>query len=483
MYQRDYRRRLVSWLIVSIYVVLGIPLWYKLTTVPRSALPYGYIKDLHENAYMDVHMAIPVYLRSEVYKFPDIHDAVQLQVNHLLNSRSYKANWSLQILPWDEFTPENSQIVHLVLDQENGFQLPDTGLETIVYFNDEAVASNDLPFYVAQTLVEHVFQIEGESLSTTHEVRKNDVAISYSPTVHLSLSLLNGGGYPIYWDIDDALQNTITPFRRFMSPLVNFTVDTSITFYNDLNLHTLNDMQGGVSWEAISHALDLSELISRQHNTEASTLNLAIVYPDKDKSPEGLPWIESRDWKSFIVPQWGVVVINKLPLDPGSKLASDYLQTILRIFADNSLALLGISKSSMRQPGITLDSLKRVTIMENLQRAADTLWSLTKLAKQFEQMAIPKEVLDKVNTALKLRLEIVEALNDPFRGDTAFWTLLLSKSNELVSLCETSFFHGEMVQQNYFPQEHKVAVYLPLLGPLTLVTAMGFRSVNKRQTL
>lgn len=38
---------------------------------------------------------------------------------------------------------------------------------------------------------------------------------------------------------------------------------------------------------------------------------------------------------------------------------------------------------------------------------------------------------------------------------------------------ERAFFEKSMVGQLYFPDEHKVAVYLPLLGPVGVPLVMG----------
>lgn len=40
-------------------------------------------------------------------------------------------------------------------------------------------------------------------------------------------------------------------------------------------------------------------------------------------------------------------------------------------------------------------------------------------------------------------------------------------------------FWKMMVQQMYFPQEHKIAVYMPLLGPILIVMTMGLLRVVK----
>lgn len=45
---------------------------------------------------------------------------------------------------------------------------------------------------------------------------------------------------------------------------------------------------------------------------------------------------------------------------------------------------------------------------------------------------------------------------------------------------ERGFFEKSMVGQVYFPDEHKVAVYLPLLGPIGVPLLVGLLKEIKR---
>lgn len=487
-------RRLSAFSFVLCYVFIGIPLWYHLTTIYRAPLPKEYIEDLNENLHSDIHMVIPVYVKSDTYRFPDMCDAIQLQINAFLstsNENGGKVDWSIQIVPYEEgkVNSEEDYVVTLVLDEFSGLTIPYLTKETIVFFNDEAVVSNDLPFFVAQALIEHTFQLEWEHLSNpavnAKQTGSRDMAIGYDPDVHMSISLLTGDGYPVSWDIDKALQRYFTPLRELLSPLVNFTVDTGIEYFNDLNLHSLENVES-VSWNDLSHTLDLSDISSMNHYSEQTALNLAIVFPSMETG--ALEFINDTrkddEWRSFLVPQWGVIVVNKHPLPMNAHITEEYLAKVLYRFSNEIFRLLGLTDSSqeLQTPLITINSFKRLVTIQNLEKSIDTLWSLVKMTNHLQQMSIPKEVLEDVNNALELRLEIVELLNDPALGDDATWNTALRLSNKLVKICERAFFHKEMVQQTFFPQEHKIAVYLPLLGPITVVTFTGFIKTIKEMS-
>ncbi|GCE97887.1 GPI transamidase component [Zygosaccharomyces mellis] len=483
-------RKLIGVCLLALYLLLGVPVWYKLTTTYRAPLPIEYIHALHEDKLQDIHMVIPVYIKCDTYRFPDLHEAVQVQVNSLLNSKNQNVPWSLQLMPYDAKKLQDSNtskgadyhVVNLVLDGFVGFSLAYDAKETTVFFDDSSVITNDLPFFIAQTVVEHAFELEWSELSSEKSLKAtNSMAISYRPNIHVSISLLTGDGYPVSWEIDSTLKKYFSPLRKFLSPLVNFTVDTGILYYNDLNLHTLNTRKN-VTWQDLSHSIDLSELLSMNYFSESASLNLAVVFPSEQNCKHGLSFINDN-WDGFLVPQWGMIVVNKYPLKQNSSLTERYLTPIMYQFATNIFQLLGLKKDSQEliSPSITIDSFKRITILQNIHKAEETLWSLAKLTQAFQTMSIPKEVLRNVTEALELRLQIVDMLNDPFQGDDELWNRALILSNQLVELSEAAFFHGEMVQQNFFPQEHKLAVYLPLLGPITVVTFFGFIRLIKEK--
>ncbi|AGO12655.1 AaceriADR180Cp [[Ashbya] aceris (nom. inval.)] len=482
------RKASALWFLL-LYVLVGVPVWYQFTSIQRAHLPAQYIEQLRNNKSGDLHMVIPVYLRSPSHKFPDLHDAVQAQVNHVLKKQDKKVEWSLQVLPYEESVDLNKEYtVSLLPDSTSGFILPFGSRETLVYYDKDTIRQNDLPFFIAQTLVEHTFEHEWRRLDRGYQPAElqegvRNMAVDYSPQMHLSVSLLTGDGHPVSWDIADVSQKYLTPLRELLSPLVNFTVDTAVTYFNSLNLDKLKGAQS-LSANELAHTVDLSDLSSANYYQEPSALHLAILFPSADTGP--LLFINSsRHWQSFLVPQWGTLIINDRPLPENAHLGEDYLAPIMHRFSRELFTLLGITETpdSKHSPQLVLDSAQRLTILENLNKSVETLWSLVKMTDNLPQMSIPQDVLDNVKHALALRLEVVELLNDPHKVNSSdIWAEALVKSNRLAALCEKAFFHKEMVQQNFLPQEHKVAVYLPLLGPLTIVTFAGCFKVLTEHT-
>ena len=466
--------------LLFIYIFIGFPLWYKLTTVYRAPLPRSYIESLHENKLNDIQISIPVFIKSEWYNFPDLWAATQLEVDHYLKERKLRVPFTLKLMPYNESFIEEAKAhgkhfhtVHISPGDFIYFTSAYDSLDSYVFTNDRGIVENDLPYFVAQTLIGHNFKLEWDSFAEGDFRENNSLAINYNPNVHVNLALLKGDGGPAMWEVRDTVVEYFTPLRQLLSPIFNFTVDTSIVYFNDLNLDALADAESEEAESMLSHIVDLSELSSMNYYNETVALNIALVFPKQE-----LEWVERdsdqrfhTEWKFFEVPQWGSIAVNAFPLEDDTVVTDGFLASPMYTFTNELCELLGIIPigSSSNSPLQAIESFKRVKTIENIEKAQETLWSLIKLTERFQQMAIPKEVQQDVEAALDKRLEILSILNDPERGDDTSWNEALFLSNELVQLAERAFFQGEMLQQNFFPQEHKFAVYMPLMGPLTVV--------------
>ena len=489
-------RRLVLLCFIGIYLLLGLPLWYKLTSVYRSAIPIDYIRELSANKYKDIHVSIPLYVDiGNENHYPDFTSDLQKLVDKKVESGSKTVDWSVNVLKLTkqvEMEAANDSTLYHILKLVPGETLllieNDNSTVSTINYNYNELKYQDLLTYVSNELFEIVFALEWKLFSNNMESQHDAVAISYNPNIHLTVSLLTGDGNLVSWEIDEAMKKYVSPLRSMLSSIYNITVDTSIVYFNDLNLPELNTLDT-ITQQDISYKIDLSEVLSSNNHAEDINLNLAIVFPSKTKAPEGLKFINSTSsiidgvevlskWESFLVPQWGALIINKYPLLTNLSLTDTYLKPVIFKFSEDLLKLLNISYD--KNPSIStfnmLDSFKRYTTIRNIYKSVETMESLVKLTQAFEQMSIPEDVLKNINHAIKLRKQIIKLLNNSRMQGNFIWDSALQLSNELVKVCESAFFDGEMVQQNFFPQEHKMAVYFPLLGPISMVILLGIIS-------
>ncbi len=100
--------------------------------------------------------------------------------------------------------------------------------------------------------------------------------------------------------------------------------------------------------------------------------------------------------------------------------------------------------------------------------------SLAKLTVALPSIAIPETVSSAVDTTLSHLRYTCNALKEG-RFEEA-----LENARTAEAEAERGFFEKSMVGQVYFPDEHKVAVYLPLLGPVGVPLVMSALKEAKR---
>lgn len=100
--------------------------------------------------------------------------------------------------------------------------------------------------------------------------------------------------------------------------------------------------------------------------------------------------------------------------------------------------------------------------------------SLARLTESLPSIPIPANVASSVSTTLSHLSATCSHLREG-RFNAALATARVAENE-----AERSFFEKTMVGQVYFPDEHKVAVYLPLLGPIGVPLVVGLIKEVKR---
>lgn len=306
--------------------------------------------------------------------------------------------------------------------------------------------------------------------------RRTTRAFKYAPAYHLTFSLFTPGAAPSAWDIDKALEEYISPLLRPLSSISDFTIDTQVqlfasfspsiagpTFNTEKNHWTLHygDLTGFVN----AAEWPLSPSIG-----EGPTINFVLYVPSPDKKPL---LIDENAGSSWIIPQWGGVQIHNAPTAQPNNLTLDDLRPDMLIFADQLAGLLGVPPSP---PSLSLrmSSLTRERATALILSASSTLGALSRLTLKLTSIAIPDSVAKSVDETLH-RLE--QACSNLRDGQ---FQLALENARIAETEVEKAFFEPSMVGQVYFPEEHKVAVYVPLLGPMAVPLIMsGIKELKK----
>ena len=311
-------------------------------------------------------------------------------------------------------------------------------------------------------------------VNTAEIARKMSRIVKYSPMYHLTFSLFTATGSPSSWEIEEAIGEYLQPLLDALGGISGFTVDSQIQFYASLSSSVVptwvpDSEEEGADGRWILKKEDLSSFINSAEwplvsITSYPTINFIIYIPSADQSPLIIP---SSSTNAFLLPQWGGVMIHNPPPTSGnSHLAKEELKPSLDIFATQLLALLGAPTHPASLP-IRLDSLTRQRSAELLVSASSTLGSLYRLTLALPSISIPSSVSTSVSSTLSsLTAACRELRHGRFGG-------ALEQGRNAEEQAEKAFFEKSMVGQVYFPEEHKVAVYLPLLGPVGVPLVMA----------
>ncbi|KAL8843521.1 MAG: hypothetical protein Q9170_000025 [Blastenia crenularia] len=327
----------------------------------------------------------------------------------------------------------------------------------------------------------------GHTLAPTSEntarlVSRTTRALKYAPTYHVTISLFSPTAWPSYWDIELAISEYLAPLLHSASVISNFTVDTQTQLYARFS-QSIREPEydaGRNVWtlrkEDLSGFINAAEWPLSPSIGAGPTVNFIIYVPDPFTSPLVIKESQANSW---IIPQWGGVVILNLPSiarlngKRAAGLSKDDIQPALLVFSHQLLSFLGAPQSPSSIP-LQIQTLTRVRTVSLILSASATMGSLARLTVALPSIAIPETVSTAVDATLEHLGRTCNALKD------GRFTAALKNAKTAETAAERGFFEKSMVGQVYFPDEHKVAVYLPLLGPVGVPLIMSALKEIKR---
>lgn len=462
---RNTRQAIVA-LVVAFLVLLGAPTFLYTTRIHRAELPVAQIEERSINFSSEAQITVPVWLVMPATQDLFV-DEVQLIVDEKVSEFGLGSSWQLQLhrVPESQVGVNDLRVIVEKHDSEG-------------YFFDQKLVklhvtlTSNVASLMADTLVDIVFYDELVALAKVHDGKPIlDSVVSYSSKYNLVFSLLVENGRPIDWNIEDALA-LLEPVLASLSHYAHFKMSSQIQYYSKL-LNT-------PVFEAEKNAFflpqaDLPTFINYgdwnliTHDVNPS-INFLLYFPESNYANQPL-LIEKSKTNSFLVPQWGGVHVynHKMPILEDAKLSltKEQLQPVILIFASQLFALLGVPKNHASTE-LRIESTHRIMAVRNLKKALETLTSLIKLSNSLNEISIPESTREHIAAALTHFDLATSALRDHDFGEA------LEQASKCVESSDKAFFEKEMVQQAYFPSEHKLAVYLPLLGPICTMVLMGF---------
>lgn len=489
----DIRRR--SWIVLSFWAIvifLGLPIWWQTTSIYRANLPLDEMMSWADGKACQLAFPLQITLDAPHIQGQEAQNLLQLTQKALDELNDFPLHHIHVRLPEPASNDDTTQAitesknsnsaltVHASPGESTASSLhPHSPTLEITYPPNSSPSSladyiaTELRFTFAeeQAIVSYLLSTssipaewrpQGTSQQVTESLSKRMTrSLKYSRTYHLTFSLFTDGPTPQGWDIESAIDEYMRPILDMLNPIHNFTIDTQVQLY----------ASPGVQSQVLSKA-DLSSFINAAEWPlspsigGAPTINF-IVYIGNQTI--GLDSSDTETSQSWLIPQWGSVYLLAPPATT-SHVGTEALKQPIMTFTSHLLSLLGTPQSGSLP--MRLSALTRIRTADLVLRASSSLGSLARLSSALPSISIPSQVADGVAKCLR-HLQLACGATSSSSSSTKTETEGLAHAQVAEAEAERAFFEKSMVGQLYFPDEHKVAVYLPLLGPVGVPLIMG----------
>ncbi|KAF7590476.1 GPI transamidase component [Aspergillus hancockii] len=525
----------------AVIIFLGFPIWWKTTSIYRARLP---IQDMVEWADGKICRPVfPLEIRFEAPSLPEseahhllrttqhtLDDLNEFSAHHLRlklsddNPVASKEGTPAQSQPTVDEQADTTLTVRLLPQEELASPQSELHLDTTrldVYYPPSQIpppsASNPpLSTYIAgelqnlfieeKAIIAQVLSDNNAGGVNTNSPLSNNQqqpstilnpispqlaesisrrlrrSMKYAETYHLAFSLFTPGIEPSSWDVKAAVEEYISPLLQAFAPINNFTVDTQVQLYANFApmAPPLEYDEVQAAWalkkEDLSAFINAAEWPLSPSIGSGPTINFILYVPAPAQSPMVVKESGATSW---IIPQWGGVFLLNPPLsttdNPSNPphLSQEALRPAFLTFSHQLLTLLGAPATPASLP-FRIQTLIRIRAATLLLSASSTMGSLARLTESLPSIPIPANVATSVSTTISHLASACDHLRD------GRFHAALADARVAETEAERSFFEKSMVGQVYFPDEHKVAVYLPLLGPIGVPLVVGLLKELKR---
>ncbi|ROT36302.1 hypothetical protein SODALDRAFT_315054 [Sodiomyces alkalinus F11] len=490
------RRSLVILSFWAIVLCLGLPIWWLTTTIYRAPLPLDTMLRWADGKACRPVFPLHISVEASSLQEQEAQNLLRL-TQHALDDLNDVASHHLrlQLAPRDnaptapdgDADPDDKSPVVLTVRLTPGQSTqaslhPHSPILDITYpptaIPSPTSSSSSLASYIAnellstyaeeRTIISYLLskfpaasepRPNGLSAEAAESLSKRTTrSLRYSPTYHLTFSLFTSGAVPNTWDIERAIQDYMQPLLDVLGPVHNFTMDTQIQLYA-----TPGAQSDVLSKDDLASFINAAEWPLSPSIGGAPTINFLLFIGNQTVGLDSasVPDTTSEAAHSWLIPKWGTVYLQPLSPSASHVTSSDLKQPMLT-FAGHLLSLLGTPETGSLP--LRLSTLGRIRSADLLLRASSTLGSLARLSRALPSISIPRSVADGVAKTIH-HLELACTHLGDLEG--------LVHARIAEAEAERAFFEKSMVGQLYFPDEHKVAVYLPLLGPIGVPLVMG----------
>eukprot|EP01091_Cochliopodium_minus_P005758 TRINITY_DN15659_c0_g1_i1.p1 TRINITY_DN15659_c0_g1~~TRINITY_DN15659_c0_g1_i1.p1 ORF type:complete len:521 (+),score=128.94 TRINITY_DN15659_c0_g1_i1:30-1565(+) len=495
--------------IISLFficILLGIPVWYKTTTVYRPHLPFNEINELsHKKIHSEEgwKMEIQLIICAHDEDVTIGGDFENKMFNFMVENKTFPQNIDFA---YRVFIPKYKNKIDVPPTEYENFFHSSKNTQTGVYkfyifessnttmtmgkHRDGYITLKDLNKLINQDkILRMISKFVSFVVFDSFPVSERSASLSSEYTI--SFNLLNAPGRFTSWDFDKIYHVYLEKFFREISATANITVSSQVKYFVPTIIKPRVDGSNTkyFSEEMLSHFLEIKEWTPDFTATTQKSLDFVVYIPNEEiliKTNGG----SILNTNSFTIPRTGgVIVLNRNSNDTNKKfLTNDEIHFCVQILISQFKTLLGFAKYPTKINGFPfahisgdtlssweLDALSRNYIYRYLESSISSLQSISQLIQKLENIPVQDEKQQTIISSLEGYINSTVFLKNGSYSDA----LVSAKQSYVLS--ESMFFDSGMLAVLYFPDEHKYAIYLPLFFPIFFSLFSSFYSEFKKR--
>ncbi|PJF18287.1 hypothetical protein PSACC_01889 [Paramicrosporidium saccamoebae] len=490
--QQDDETRPILYLVFLVLTLIMFQVWWWTTAVPRAALSFPSLETLplrlprlSTAAVQLVNLNDPQWDLDELRISPMGDETHNVAFEETVLLRFAKVNFDESVDSVEELAgllvkDENDNIMKLFVVEkmvESGFHIWMHPSRRIAICTGAALHPE---FHAPQQFLESIFStLFQQGISDRAGVVPD--AAGYQITFTLVVGQQNESR-KVDWQMNETVQRYFMPLVGQLRRMADIKVHFQIKSFAELHVEAVKTDTGFLLQEdQLPIFVNENQWNVATSISDASAINFIVFVPPSSIQPLGIDGTESL---YFGYRQWGGVYIlnSKMPLVDINSLkpaVASFLGELRRLFGLNLDSLIDISTNdftgSLAAPrneitGITpfeTDLLMTRLLQTRMLSTVKTLQSLERLLAQNSEIV----VLPAVGSLVRRSAELLRASQQHLsRGRSEAALMAITQA---MQLADAAFFHPTMMAHQYFPDEHKLGVYLPLFFPFILPIAIA----------
>ncbi|KAF2349861.1 Phosphatidylinositol-glycan biosynthesis class S protein [Trinorchestia longiramus] len=497
-----------------VLVVVGLPVWWRTTTVYRAPLPYSAVEEL--SGLRRLHFIPITVLAERPADGVPFAAALKSQLKkpgpaqYRIHSRGLLKPQEVAVRGASSLTELVEDILQTTVLHSGTLTLLLLGSSALLNPHQIHVTTSNLVILAPHADVSAVASVLKAIALDVPIGKEQSVALrsSYRPPIppphkvvsepHYSLTvtlmLPEPHAFHAHWQPAAAVAAYLRPLLDQLEKIqLRVSVRCQQLYMTPLSGIEPQWQQEHSHYAVLHHQLPLAiNAIEAKLGSFVSTdpaLHFIVYVPPREHSPlrihasDGAPLPSN----SFVVPRWGGVIIHNAPSHNSSTLAEGPLAFPLNTHFVMTTVLSQlhellpvprlkststVSVAAMQTPELSqwqLDALARARVTQYYQSTATTLQSLHELVGEISNMVVSEEVAGRVWQSVSEWEACGEAIQE---GRLREASLYCTHAHEHA---HAAFFHPSMLALLYFPDNQKYAIYVPLFLPVSIPVLLSFK--------